>query len=73
MAGLWAALAAAGLANPAELESVVGWRALLLGGTLQYSLGMAARVSGSSPHREQVLKVFGASTCRLMEKTSVGS
>ena len=46
MAGLWAALAAVGLADPAEPESMVGWRALLLRGTLHYSLGLAARVSG---------------------------
>ena len=50
----WPALAAAGLAAPAGLESVVGWRALLLGGVVQCSLGLGGRESrGPSPRREE--------------------
>lgn len=70
----WPALAAAGLADPPGLESVVGWRALLLGGVLQHYLDLAARESLSpSPHREQALVAFGASTCLLLERSSTGS
>lgn len=48
------ALATAGLADPAGLESGVGWRALLLGDVLRFSVGLAARQSpGPSPHMEQ--------------------
>ena len=69
----WPALAAAGLAAPAGLESVVGWRALLLGGVVQCSLGLAGRESpGPSPPREQARMAFGASTCLLVETTSTG-
>lgn len=46
----WPALATAGLADPPGLESVVGWRALLLGDVLRFSVGLAARKSpGPSP------------------------
>lgn len=70
----WPPLAAAGLADPLGLGSVVGRRALLLGAVLPFFEGLAARESlGSSPHREQALKAVGASTCHRSERSSAGS
>lgn len=67
----WPALAAAGLDDPPGLESMVGWRALLLRDVLQFSVGLAARESLSpSPHREQALGVVRADTCHAVERRS---
>jgi len=53
-------MAAAGLGDPPELGSVVGWRALLLREVLRYS-------------REQGLKAVRTSTCLLVERLSTVS
>jgi len=65
--------AAAGLADPPGLESMVERRALLLGGVLWSFQGLAGReFLGLSAHGEQSLVAFRASTCLLVERTSRG-